>query len=124
MYKEELRTGFEPDWVCEDDAEFARAFVEHFQVPLLLSSLPGDVEALGLAYAHVLSSETIYLLARVEDDPVLVFVDRMEARGGRPLESPAELHLFSKRLGDLILYELTPRQEARLLDAFTVPPRD
>ena len=121
IYQDEITSGFEPDWVCKDDQEFSDTFDDLYRQPLLLEPLPEGVAALGLAYGNSISQRTIYLLAEAANQPIVVFIDRAERDAGQSIESDTGLHLFERRVGDLILYELSPFTEPRLLDSFYDP---
>ncbi len=121
IYHDEITSGFEPDWVCKDDQEFSDTFDDLYRQRLLLEPLPEGVAALGLAYGNSISQRTIYLLAEAANEPIVVFIDRAERDAGQSIESDTGLHLFERRVGDLILYELSPFAEPRLLDSFYDP---
>ncbi len=121
IYQDEITSGFEPDWVCKDDQEFSDTFEDLYRQRLLLEPLPEGVAALGLAYGNSISQRTIYLLAEAANEPIVVFIDRAERDAGQSIESDTGLHLFERRVGDLILYELSPFAEPRLLDSFYDP---
>ncbi len=121
IYQDEITSGFEPDWVCKDDQEFSDTFDDLYGQRLLLEPLPQGVAALGLAYGNSISQRTIYLLAEAANEPIVVFIDRAERDAGQSIESDTGLHLFERRVGDLILYELSPFAEPRLLDSFYDP---
>ncbi|MCH8825235.1 MAG: hypothetical protein IH984_17200 [Planctomycetes bacterium] len=112
-------------WLCEDEAEFADVFKNGYDQPLVLPfDTPQGIEVVGLAYRFTISRYTICLLSTVNDEPVLVLIDRVEA-GARPsLSQKSALRLFEKRVGKLVLYEVTPWQEPSLLDLFYDPSRE
>ena len=57
------------------------------------------------------------MLARVDGVPVMVFVDRTSADTDPKLDQGrVGLHLFRKELGSLVLYEVTPLGEPRVMD--------
>lgn len=109
--------GFEPDWICKDDAEFQSAFRSRFDQPLSLDGLPEDVQAVGLAYRNTVSARTILVLGEAGGERVVLYVDRVEADHGQPAP-PAEsgLKLFRARVGQLAVYELTPLDHPVLLE--------
>ena len=74
---------------------------------------------MGWAYANTLSPETMVLLTRVGDDPVLIFVDRAENRHD-PVGCPG-LNIFERSLDQLVLYEVTPRKAPGVLSCFFNP---
>ena len=80
----------------------------------------------GLAYFGGLSRYTTTMLARVNGTPVMVFVDR-ENSGYLPAQPDKKsgLHLFHKELAGLVMYELSPFSEPRVMDYLypaDVPP--
>ena len=118
IYQQSIEQGFEPDWVCKDDHQFAKTFQTRQGQALLLKSIP-DGEMVGLAYLQGLTSETTSMLARVEGKPIIVFIDRVD-RDIQP-DEPSKLsglNLFRKELDGLVLYEITPLNEARVIDYF------
>lgn len=121
VYRDEIESGFEPSWVCENDEEFRQSFSKSHGQPLLLAQLPDRVSALGLAYCNSITLKTTYLLATVEDERVIVFVDRRDRDPGQTLSPGSDLHLYSRHVGSLVLYELSPLDQPRLLDHFYDP---
>ena len=119
-YEHAVKTGYKPDWVCENDQQFVSAFLSRFHQPLLLGSVT-DGEAVGLAYGNTISRRTIYVLGKVKERPVMVFVDRSSADHDYQLPESSDLHLFRRELGRLVLYELTPWEEPAFLHAFHIP---
>jgi len=107
--------GFVPAWVCADDAEFLEYTARRFGEPLLATNGDG-VEILGWSRAPVLSYYTGALLTRVDGSPVVVLVGK--ASEDRALRVSGDLSLFRRRIGDAVLYEITPLPDARALDRF------
>ncbi|HEY4308361.1 MAG TPA: hypothetical protein VGN12_02815, partial [Pirellulales bacterium] len=126
IYKTSVDSGFKPTWVCEDDHVFASTFFERQGEGLLLAAMPAGSGMVGLAYCGGLSRYTTTMLARVDGQPVMVFVDRRENEEQVVPPAPdSGLHLFRKDLGDLVLYELTPFDAPRVMDYLyhaDVPP--
>ncbi len=119
-YQTEVSRGFKPLWVCEDDAEFARTFKDRLGQSLLMKPLPQGVRAIGLSYAEIISGKTTFLLANVDGDEVIVFIDNA-SHGPQSLPSGSRLHLHARQVGSLMLYEVSRLDRAWLLDAFYVP---
>ena len=124
VYTESLDEGFEPTWICADEAEFTSTFEDRYGQGLLMAALPENMQALGLAYSNTISPDTIQLLARVDGEPLLVFIDR----SGQIAEMPPEtlkvqkpLHLHHRTIDNLVLYELSPFESPYLLDSFYNP---
>jgi hypothetical protein len=86
---------------------------------LAAADMPAGTKMEGLTYVGGISRYTTTMLARVGNKPVMVFVDRANS-GYRPPEpcGSSQLHLFSKQIGSLTLYELTPLDEPKLLEYF------
>ena len=122
VYADTLSRGFEPDVVCDDGDEFELWFVQHLRRPLrMVEPLPADVEALGLGYCNTLSPATMYLLARVDGTPVVVFIDRASKATDWQPAADSGLRRHAIEVGDLVLYELSPFSAPRLLPHFYDP---
>lgn len=123
IYQVQVVRGYVPQWACETDEEFERAVRERFDEPALLPLSTPGVEIVGWAYGTpVLSNKTATLLTRVEGREVLVLIDRAERdvnlrRAGETI-GLAPVRLFRRRLGGLVLYEVTPLDVARVIPAF------
>ena len=78
--------------------------------------LPDGMKMEGLTYCGGLSRYTTTLLARVNDSPVMVFIDRANA-DSHPADPPSAtgLHLFRQELGPLVMYELTPLDQPMVM---------
>lgn len=122
VYRDKIADGFQPAWICKDDKEFADSFWAVHRQRLLLRELPQGTKALGLAYCHSITPRTSYLLAQAHGERLIVFVDRIERDTQQP--APAGLHLFRRQIGKLVLYELSPLDEAALLHRFYDPDAD
>ncbi len=121
VYRDEIAAGFQPRWVCETDEEFAATFGDRFGQKLLLAQLPDEIQAVGLSYAHTLTRRTIHLLAQVQGQPVLVFVDQPGRGGEAAMTQAGGLSLHRRQLGRLVLFELSPFDEPLLLGGFYDP---
>lgn len=114
-----------PEFICKDDREFADAVNKRLGQPLVLAMSPG-VSALGWAYGDdyngkIVGPKTMVLINKVDDQKVLVFMDRR--REDRKLEVPAGsgLKLFRKEIGALVVYEVTPLDRARVIEQLKTP---
>ncbi len=117
IYETQVVAGFRPKWVCDDDREFASTFLTRQGQGLLLAAMPEGTKMAGLTYCGGLSRYTTTMLASVDNAPVMVFVDRIGADTHPPQPAVATgLHLFRKELGSLVLYELTPIGQPRVMD--------
>lgn len=122
-YQATLDKGFHSDWTCRDDAEFAKTFFDQFGQMLSMNPpLPDNTKALGLEYYNILSRKTIGMLTRVEGEPAMIFIDRLE-NDDKTTVPPVEAgkHIFRRELGDLVLYEVTPLDHPGLIDHLRQP---
>jgi len=126
LYQQAVEQGFQPAWVCKDDHEFAMTFLQRQGQGMVLTPMPEGTKMVGLAYYGGVTPNSTTMLARVDDKPIMVFVDRLTANP-QP-ESPdatSGLHLFRKEMGPLVLHELTPLDAPHVMDylqAADVPP--
>lgn len=122
IYERRVQSGFQPDWVCRDDAEFEQSVSARLgRTVKLAATRPPGVEVLGLGYDGVVSAHGMVVLAHVDGRPVLVVVDK--AASDRPISLPegSPLRLFRRQVQDLVLYEVTPFDAVRAIPALVVP---
>jgi hypothetical protein len=120
-YQHEIKKGFRPLWLCETDHQFASSIFRSLGQGLLISLPPPGIKAKGLSYCPSLSENTMILLAEVESHPVVVFIDRLAADSRPSLPGDSGLRLFRREVGTLVLYEVTPLSEPRVLELFYDP---
>jgi hypothetical protein len=121
-FQRTVSEGFKPGWVCETEQEFADSFRQRVERPVLLRELPSDVVATGLAYSlRSMSAHTLMLLARVDDTPVMVFVDQQANDPGDLDEEAPGLHIHRRELDTLVLYEVSSLPTPRVLDHLYIP---
>lgn len=144
FYRSKVETGFEPDWECPP-GEFQLACVQRLNVSLTyVPSADENVKMAGVAYTNTLTTNTLAMLIHVNRQPVIVFVDRADAlatagpgnirfatfRGnasgvGRAdaavLPPGGNLKLHKRRVGDAMLYELSPFDRPQTLHLFVIP---
>lgn len=121
-YQQLVGDGFKPEWRCETDEEFASTYRTQLGQALVLGQLPADIQMLGLSYSPAFSYNTIALLARVEGQPVIVYADRVESVEGVSVRfSDPAVHVFQRRVGDLVLYEVTEQDRPSILGAMLIP---
>lgn len=124
VYARLVGSGFQPAFVCTDNPGFIRAVKDRFGQGLGMrpESLAGGAIALvGWAYGSsyegwIVGERTLVLMARVDGREVVVFID--QAREDRKLTAPEPakgLTLHRKKIGKLVVYEVTPLASARIL---------
>ena len=120
-FHDTVREGFEPLWVCETQEQFMETFRYRLRQKLYLDETPEEIQAIGLSYMNTISTDTVVLLARVRGKEVLVFVDRYDQDKPQELSPESGLHLFRDRIGDLVLYELSPFDESQVIEYLDIP---
>jgi hypothetical protein len=124
VYRDVLKHGFEPYYQCDEEARFAATFSRRLGQPLRLATLPPGSRMLGLSYPGGLSRDTTAMLCRVDDQPVMVFVDRLtadQAEAGRNDDPHLQVHRAVK--SGLVFYEVTPFDTARVLGSLVPVPK-
>lgn len=116
VYQRKVKTGFNPDWVCETDDQFTDTIRSRWGESLLIRNTD-SVKVVGWSYYEpVLSSDTLILLTKVDDTEVIVVMDHkkhdrtvsMKGCGGK-------LQQFREEFGNVVMYEITPLAEPRVL---------
>lgn len=115
------RAGFTPSWKCVDDAEFRAYLTSRLGESFTIAETPG-LQVVGWAYGkdyakYPLSKDTLILINKVGDDHSVVMIDRIAHEKTLKVDPDSGLHLFTRRVGGLVLYELTPRDQPAVLDA-------
>lgn len=120
VYETSIREGFQPYWICDDEAVFAETFRRRQGVPLKLGELPEDRVMAGLSYLGGLSDSSTSMLAHVDGKPVIVVVDRLKNDWRPPVghDEQTGLNVFRVERAGLVLYEVTPLDEPMLLPYF------
>jgi hypothetical protein len=119
-YQRKVNDGFKPAWVCGNDEEFKASFRDRFGQAMLIGTLPESVAMAGLDYNTCLSPHTLSVVMKVNDQGVVVIVDRADRDKGPP-DLPQPLNVFRRQLGNLVLYEVTPLDKPGTLDYFYDP---
>lgn len=120
-YSERLQGGFKPDWVCNDEVELVASYKKAVGQPLRVAKLDSGIEMLGLAYFNTMSPWTIAFLAKVDGKEVIVFADPLSYDEQPKLGEGSKLHLHKRIIDKVVLYELSPFDEARVLKSFEKP---
>jgi hypothetical protein len=117
VYRETVANGFDPYYECRDDERFAATFEQRQGIVLHLAAMPAGKGMLGLSYPGGLSRDTTAMLCRVDDQPVMVFVDRVE--NDQPIageNSDASLRITREVRDNLVFYEVAPAGAASVLE--------
>ena len=117
VYQEVVDNGFEPYYECREEDRFAATFLRRQGQALRLAALPDGSQMLGLSYAGGLSRDTTAMLCHIDDQPVMVFVDRLENdRPNALLHEAREIEVHRVARDGLVFYEVTPFDAARVID--------
>lgn len=111
-----VRTGFEPAWVCKDDAEFIQYTRDTFGQAFTVAP-SADVQVVGWDYCSgVLGDEAGVLLVKLGDDEKAILVVDKRAND-RPVEvEPASgLTVHRRKVGSAVLYEVSKRDTPAVL---------
>lgn len=130
IYQRLVQRGFEPEFICEPGPEFVAAVEDRFGAGLDIAQAPG-VNVIGWAYdtsrptaaytGQMLSDDMLILMAYVEQEPVIVLMDRAAADTRPRLAPGSDLRQFRRQMDGFVLYEVTPHRRPRLLDEFEAP---
>jgi hypothetical protein len=111
-------------WKCADRKEFEDTFLSHYGQRLALADLPAGIQAPGLAYVNSISTRTICMLGRTPQGPVIVLIDRAEQDRGATVSPESGLHVHRRRVGTLVLLEVSPFEHPALLEYLELPEGD
>jgi len=114
------RLDLETEWA--DGAGLRELTGERLGQPLVHAGLPGAATPLGLTTVHVITPDTVALVARVSGELVLVLIDAAEddTRPIFPSGTPCEQ--FRRTVAGLVCYEVTPLGGPSLLKGLGAPP--
>jgi hypothetical protein len=125
VYHDVIAAGFEPEWVCENDEEFLENVRNSLGQELLVDQSDPSVRVLGIAYANSISPWTVLILSYVDGQPVVVFADRLNSDRKMPKPESPSLSWHKREVGNVVLYELSPFAEPRVLPLIYEPaPHD
>lgn len=120
-YLAQHASGFQPAIVCTTDDAFASWTGSVMGQSLVPVNLPASVQLLGWTRTNTFSSYTGLLLARVNNQEVLVVMDRTPAADSATLRSSNGLHFFKHQVAAVRLIEITPLDHPTIIN--TLQPR-
>lgn len=117
IYREAVTQGFEPYYECRDPERFTYTFEQRQGISVALDPMPVGSSMLGLSYSGGLSRDTTVMLCQVNEQPVMVFVDRVSADQPKSDIVAATNGLFVHRAqrSGLVMYEVTPLRKPRAM---------
>lgn len=122
LYQVQMRAGFVPRDACTDAEAFTQWVRRQLGQRVYIRPAPG-VELVGWTYGHAITPYSRVLLARVDQTPVVVVAD-LARREHRPLPDPQDpaLRVTRRRLGMLVLYEISTLPQPRILPLLSDEP--
>jgi anti-sigma factor RsiW len=123
QYTREVARGFVPEAVCTTPDQFEEWVNKNYGQPLRPKETPDGVQFVGWSYAKLISPYSGVLLAKVNDQPVIVIMDKAENQTTPPAEGDGDQKVFSQKIGSLVLYEVTPLSEPRILPLLELAQR-
>jgi hypothetical protein len=122
-YLAQLATGFVPEEVCTTDEAFADWMSRRYQTPMVIDRKPEGLTLVGWSYPETARGSMGALLATIKGQQVVVFVEFKKPIHKEPPEpKDAGLSQFSRRIGDLMLYQVSPVGTSSLLEGFAALP--
>lgn len=115
-YRELVKGGLKPMWVCESDEVFRKYTKDTFGVPFAVTPGPG-VELVGWTYASgLLDSSASVLMCRVEGKPSIVVVGKLSDDRAMHADVASNVKVHRKQQWGLVMYEVNEREDAPILD--------
>lgn len=119
LYTVLSQKGWKPEVVCTTDEAFAR-FVDLKLGEAMIAAPANGVAILGWGYSSgyegtPISPDTVMLLATVDDQRVLVLMDREKVDRSVKVKKETGLNVFRREVGSLVTYEVTPLSESRVI---------
>ncbi len=121
IYVSSIRSGYRPILHGKDNHRIAAVFKERQGQPLVVEPLPEGSTLLGLSYCGGFSPLTTTVVCKVDGQLVMVFVDRAELENAINHPPNRKARIYRRILGDLVLYEVSPYGQPRVLDRIKLP---
>jgi hypothetical protein len=124
IYRRLVMSGWTPSFTCENDEQFVIAVKKRLGVGVLIPLATTGVTLNGWGYSEgytgtPIGNTTMFLLTEVEGKPVLVLMERASRDRKVELSDAGKnaLHLFRRKVGGVVLYEVTPWPTQRVIPA-------
>lgn len=115
-YHEVVAAGFKPEEVCTTDEAFVQWCRVYMRQPIYPTSHPDGLEFVGWSKGKIISPISGVLLVKMSGEPVIVVLERTDRQTVTPGPSAdPTLHVFRKRIGEVMLYEISPKTESVVL---------
>jgi len=121
LFQDSVDRGFKPYYVCDERDRFAAQFEAQVGVPLRLAEMPEHKQMVGIAFLGGVSRKTTAMLGRVNDEPVLVFVDKL-SNDDEEMQSQVgkngQYHVSRATKEGLVFYEISGFEDGQLTEYF------
>jgi hypothetical protein len=125
LYAQAVDSGFTPYYKCDEADRFAAVFDRRQGQPLKLLPLAEGTQMLGISYPGGLSRDSTAMLCRVDNQPVMVLVDRAQVdKAVAQKNDNPNVNVFREERDGLVFYEVTPFDSARVIDRLAIADRD
>ena len=122
LYALKAKDGFAYKWACDSEEDFIAHTTAMFNQPLVADASE-EARIVGWDYLPESWDPTVGLLvAKVDGADVLVVIEPPGCKGKRVRpEAGRGLTVFTRRLGRVVIYEITPLEHSAVLELFRIP---
>lgn len=124
LYMAEINSGFDPDLKYTTQAELTELFVIRLGREVTLSQRDSSdgVELVGISLTPpAISIQTLTLLTRVDEKPVMMMADALSRDVEPPFDAGSGLYLHRREAPPLVYYEVSPWPEPRVIPLLSEP---
>ena len=123
LFDENIKSGFEPYYHCDDPNRFADTFEARHGRRLVLADLPVDKEMLGISYLGGLSRQTTAMLGQVGQEKAIVFVDSQANQNAidiatEPVDQLPQWNVFVVKKYGLVFVEVSGMESPQFIPYF------
>ncbi len=120
IFHDSVSQGFQPYYDCEDMKRFADTFEGRQGQRLVLDPMPAGTEMLGLSYLGGISRDTTAMLAKADNQKVIVFVDTLKHQSildavTQKSDQHPDLNVFVVEKYGLVFVEVSALDSAQVL---------
>ncbi|MFZ4573316.1 MAG: hypothetical protein ACOYN0_02895, partial [Phycisphaerales bacterium] len=128
VYRNLKNAGWPVEFECKTEREFAEVMQTRMGHPLYVPAETPGVVVAGWSYSSgytgsPLGPTTMYLITRVDQQPVVVMIDKAEHDRELCLPRGSDLHLYRVRIQDIVIYEISPLKAPRVTESLQEMPR-
>jgi hypothetical protein len=114
-YRELVKGGLTPIWVCGSDEEFGKYTREKLGAALTITPRTG-LELVGWTYAGgLLDSSAQVLMCRADGKPVIVVMGKKADDRSMHADAGSGVTIHRREMGDVVMYEVSEREDETVL---------